>query len=117
MHSATRWDTLFEITWNAFCYALTLLAVILVVIAPTVRFRRGWTSKVGWILVVTAFGIGTVAGYLVPLGPVAVLVIRPWRRRPAQIVNRDPLGHRYDVLPRRYLDGPPSGETRKPSAR
>jgi hypothetical protein len=106
VHFHVYWSSPFQIAWDLFALALTLMAVIFIMNAPTSRFRRGWTSKVGWIAVAVLLS-GSVGEYWIPLGTAVVLAIRPWRPRQAQIHHReDPLRERTDILPRRYLDGP-----------
>ena len=99
------WNNPVYIAWNSAACTLTLTAVILVVVAPTPRFRRGWTSKIGWVAV-AVIPTAAVGGYWIPVGAALVMAIWPWRRRPTQIYDGDPLRERTDILPRRYLDGP-----------
>ena len=66
------WNDPWHVAWSVVGFAVLLAAVAALLSSRSRHVRRGWKSKVVWML---ALGVGgSINGFWIPVGPIAVLV-------------------------------------------
>jgi hypothetical protein len=75
----TSWGDTGHLVWNACAWAVILIAAAALASPRSRGLRRGWPSKVLWVLSV-GFGF-SISGFYIPLGAIGALwqITRGWR--------------------------------------